>query len=122
VKLRMELFTGELGKTVQFYQEIMGLKLNRMNDTYADLAYDKVEIGIGLFESLPETHQLKANSAERLGLGVEIVIEVPDVEKKYKEVVEAGYPIEAHLSQQPWGSKDFRLLDPNGYYIRVTQE
>ncbi|WP_066319033.1 glyoxalase/bleomycin resistance/extradiol dioxygenase family protein [Bacillus sp. FJAT-29814] len=119
--LRMELFTNELEKTVQFYQEIIGLKLNRMNDTYAALSNDTVQIGIGPFDFLPDTHPLKARDLERLGIGVEIVIEVPDIEKKYNEIVESGYPVEAPLSEQAWGSKDFRVLDPNGYYIRITQ-
>jgi lactoylglutathione lyase len=122
LRLRMELFTHDLEKSVRFFEEIIGLKLNRMDGTYADLGNGSVEIGIGLFESLPETHPLKTKGSERIGLGVEIVLEFPDIEKKYKEVAASGYPIESHLTKQAWGSKDFRLLDPNGYYIRLTEE
>ncbi|MDZ5473548.1 VOC family protein [Bacillus sp. 31A1R] len=121
MRLRMELFTSDIEKTVQFYKDIIGLTLVRTSQTYAELVYETVEIGIGLLEALPDRHPLKAQKGERLGLGVEIVIEVPDIEKKYKEVVESGYPIDEVLSQQEWGSTDFRLLDPNGYYIRITE-
>jgi hypothetical protein len=24
------------------------------------------------------------------------------------------------LASQPWGRRDFRLLDPGGYYVRLT--
>jgi lactoylglutathione lyase len=32
----------------------------------------------------------------------------------------AGWPIAEGLAAQPWGQRDFRLLDPGGYYVRLT--
>ncbi|WP_350223849.1 hypothetical protein [Rhizobium sp. CNPSo 3490] len=31
----------------------------------------------------------------------------------------SGWPLSA-LAMQPWGLPDFRLVDPDGYYVRVT--
>lgn len=25
------------------------------------------------------------------------------------------------LAERPWGSRDFRVIDPNGYYIRINE-
>lgn len=52
--------------------------------------------------------------------GVEIVLEVDDLDAEERSVVEAGWPLEQRITQQPWGLRDFRLLDPDGYYLRVT--
>jgi uncharacterized glyoxalase superfamily protein PhnB len=57
---------------------------------------------------------------ERPGRGVEIVLEVDDVDTVYQHVRSEGWPRSAELRRQPWGLTDFRLLNPDGYYWRVT--
>jgi len=52
---------------------------------------------------------------------VELVLEVDDVEAELDRVRSRGWPIEEELTVRPWGLRDFRLLDPNGYYLRITQ-
>jgi hypothetical protein len=54
------------------------------------------------------------------GFGVEIVYMVGDIEEYYKKVREFANVVEP-LVKQPWGLYDFRLEDPNGYYLRVTE-
>jgi lactoylglutathione lyase len=53
------------------------------------------------------------------GYGVEIVIMVNDIEKYYESVKDVAHVVEP-LVLQPWGLKDFRAEDPNGYYLRFT--
>jgi lactoylglutathione lyase len=53
-------------------------------------------------------------------VGVELVLEVDDVGAARRKVAAAGWPVTADLMIQPWGLKDFRLLDPSGYYWRIT--
>ena len=59
-------------------------------------------------------------SAHRLGLGVEIVLEVDDVDGWRDRVAAPGHPILEPLQDRPWGLRDFRISDPDGYYLRVT--
>jgi lactoylglutathione lyase len=58
------------------------------------------------------------------GLGVEIVLEVDDIGGFFKraeaQVRNRGGQIQA-LTAQPWGFRDFRVIDPDGYYVRVTE-
>ena len=35
-------------------------------------------------------------------------------------VVAAGWPLEEDLRHRPWGLTDFRVLDPAGYYLSIT--
>jgi uncharacterized glyoxalase superfamily protein PhnB len=54
---------------------------------------------------------------------VEIVVEVADVDAAYAHARDAaarhGGQVEP-LTARAWGQTDFRLIDPDGYYIRVT--
>lgn len=54
------------------------------------------------------------------GVGVEIIVEVEDVEALY-EAVRASLRVVAPLQRRPWGARDFRLEDPFGYYLRITE-
>jgi lactoylglutathione lyase len=56
----------------------------------------------------------------RRGLGVEIVLEVDDVDGWRDRVAASGHPILEPLRDRPWELRDFRICDPDGYYLRVT--
>jgi catechol 2,3-dioxygenase-like lactoylglutathione lyase family enzyme len=57
------------------------------------------------------------------GYAVEITIPVADVEKLWNEVKETLEPeaISQALKVKRWGKKDFRLIDPHGFYLRFTE-
>ena len=52
--------------------------------------------------------------------GLEIVLEVDDVAAERDRVVAAGWPLEEDLANRPWGLTHFRIIDPDGYYLRIT--
>jgi uncharacterized glyoxalase superfamily protein PhnB len=53
---------------------------------------------------------------------VEIVIEVDDQDfaAEVERVTTSGWPLSAEPERQPWGLTDFRVRDPDGYYVRLT--
>jgi hypothetical protein len=55
------------------------------------------------------------------GYGVEAVIMVNDIDVYYEKVKDFANVVEP-LVLQPWGSKDFRVTDPFGYYLRFTSK
>lgn len=60
------------------------------------------------------------------GYGVEIAIYVTDknIDEYYQEVISRldQNHIAQELKTQPWGGKDFRLIDPFGYYLCIREE
>ena len=77
--------------------------------------------GPRLLSRRPGPGGVAADRAERRPpAGVEIVLEVADVEAERERVRRAEWPIEEDITRQPWGLRDFRLLDPSGYYVRLT--
>ncbi len=61
-----------------------------------------------------------AHSARRPPAGAELVLEVEDVAGERDRVVAAGWPLDTDFRERPWGLTDFRILDPAGYYLRIT--
>jgi len=57
------------------------------------------------------------------GYAVEITVPVSDVEKLWNSVNEKLNPseISQHLTLKRWGKKDFRVIDPFGFYVRFTE-
>jgi lactoylglutathione lyase len=53
--------------------------------------------------------------------GVELVLEVDDVLTEFDHVCCQDWPVEEGLVSRPWGVRDFRVLDPSGYYLRITE-
>ena len=64
--------------------------------------------------------EIAGRSQRRPVVGVELVLEVDDLEADRARVAAAGRPIEEDVSDRPWGLRDFRVLDPSGYYWRIT--
>ena len=118
--LRLELFVADVERAAAFYADVLGFTREDVSDRYTAMRRGAVTLGIGRIDELPESHPLRAHGGERVGLGVEIVIEVADVDAVQAAVVRAGWPVLVPVGHRPWGLRDFRLRDPDGYYIRVT--
>jgi len=119
--LRLELFTSDLPASLDFYGRVLGFDQEAERPGgYTPLAKGSVRIALNLRSDLDEDHPIRMTAHERPGRGVEIVLEVGDIEAVYQHVVSEKWPRSAELKRQPWGLTDFRVLDPDGYYWRVT--
>jgi len=119
--LRLELFAGDLRASLEFYERVLGFgKEAERPGGYTPLAKGAVRIALNLRSDLDADHPIRVAADERPGRGVEIVLEVDDVDAVYQHVRSEGWPRSAELRRQPWGLTDFRLLDPDGHYWRVT--
>jgi hypothetical protein len=44
------------------------------------------------------------------------------LDKTYAAAVkQKGWPISTGIVRRPWGVRDFRVLSPDGYYLRFTE-
>lgn len=117
--MRIEIFPSNLQRFIDFYSTVLRFTLIKHVDDYAYLQRDDIFIGAietGSTESLEQKE-----SYRRLKKGVEIVIEVDDLEQERIFIVAQGGKIDEDVQLQPWGLKDFRLVDPDGYYLRITE-
>ena len=116
--LRCELFPSDLSAAVAFYVEVLAFAVVRQERdgeaSYAALERGGVRLGLGQRAGPVDRRQ------RRPPVGVELVLEVEDVDAARDHVVASGWPLDEDLTVRPWGLIDFRLLDPAGYYWRIT--
>jgi len=116
--LRFEIFPDDLDVIADFYTRVLGFRLTADRrseaDAYVSLQRGSVRIGAAR-RAVPD-----ARAARLPPAGVELVLEVDDVAAERDRVVAAGWPLEEGLQDRPWGLTDFRILDPAGHYLRIT--
>jgi predicted enzyme related to lactoylglutathione lyase len=121
--LRLELFVEDMEASIAFYTRVLAFDLERYEPgDYASLRRGSVVFGLGPVAKLPEKGGYFGRdiATRRRGCGVEIVLEVDDVEGWRDRVAASGHPIFEPLRDRPWGLRDFRITDPDDYYLRVT--
>ncbi len=120
--LRLELFVSDMQTSIDFYTNVLGFEQLDDDESYVPVRSGAVTIGLGPSAGLhPLHHFLPEVTKSRRGLGVEIVLEVDDVKAFYEKVKASGYQGKiSPLRKQSWGLTDFRVVDPDGYYLHIT--
>lgn len=120
---RTELMVKDIEQSVDFYVRVLGFTRNPSPNGWISVSNGTVNFGFGFISNLPSEHPLaKKSPDERTGVGVELVLEVDDVESYFERVKQANYPISRELGKRDWGLTDFRIVDPDGYYLRITSK
>lgn len=119
--LRFELFVRDVSASAKFYEDVLHFAVARKSPDYAVAESGAVQIGLQGDAGVSKTHYFYPElAAGRRGVGVEIVLEVDDVGATFEDVKKKGHPIQSPLKRRPWGATDFRIADPDGYYLRIT--
>lgn len=126
VGFRFELFVQDVEASVRFYSATLGLEppTTWSPEGYVPIGAGAVKIGLQLLTNLPAGHQFSPSGlAGPRGVGLEIVVEVDDVDLAYAKAAANAERCGGRvgpLADQPWGLRDFRLVDSDGYYVRIT--
>jgi len=116
--MRFEIFPADLDAVVDFYTRVLrfGVTKDERDDPEPYVALQRGWVQVG---ALGRTAPV-APADRRPPTGVELVLEVDDVAAERDRVMAAGWPLDEDLQLRPWGLTDFRILDPAGYYLRIT--
>ena len=119
----VELFTQDLPGYIDFFQTVTDFKLIRKEDTFVQLRSDRSEILLNSTKEFSMRHPFRGKVPNRGEVVVvEIGILVADLDKAYTAVRKfKEWKIVADIVRQPWGPRDFRVLSPDGYYLRFTE-
>lgn len=118
MSIRYEVFHPDVSVVVDFYCDVLGFSLR--TDRRAEVPqYAVVTRG----DAYVGCSQMDGGSLHdrRPPEGSEIVLTVGDLDAVYARVKAARWPIADELAKRPWGMADFRIFDPTGQYLRVTE-
>ena len=118
IHAKIELFCTEPVRSIQFYEKLGFELLLQKEDKYATMIRGDFVMSISpvkASESLTTYRQFKLPP-----YGVEIVLYTDRVKELRAELMQQGLTA-TEIVLQPWGLHDFRLTDPDGYYIRMSE-
>ena len=116
--LRFELFPADLERFRDFYTRVLRFEVlaDRPDEDGPYLYLRRGNVRIGAVPAWEEVDPLVRSPPH----GVEIVIEVGDLEAERDAITAAGYPLTEDIVERSWGLADFRVHDPDGYFLRFT--
>jgi lactoylglutathione lyase len=99
MRVRLELFVQEMGVAVAFYTGAMGFDLLREEPVYTSLRRGEVILGLGSISKLPAEggYFTRHVAKPRRGLGVEIVLEVDDLDAYHARILASEHEISEPL-------------------------
>lgn len=121
MELHVEFFVEDLVRSREFYTRVLGFTIARQKvDGFTELRRGSATLALNSLKILNQDHPARPAPNERIARGVEIVLITEDLEACYDHVLASRWPVSTPLTEQPWGMTDFRVIDPDGCYIRVT--
>lgn len=115
-KLIPQIFYSDIKTGLKFFTEGLGFSIAYHNPEKDFYIIKRDAITIHLFEN--DEYAQKDRP--------EIRIETDDIESYYREIKEAHphyfHPNLNKIKQQPWGLKEFALLDETGVCVIIQQE
>ncbi len=119
MKLNAGIITDKLNETKKFYTDVLGFGISFENDFYLLLHTPDKSTEISFLKpNHPSQKPIFQSPFE--GRGVYITIEVEDVDKVYRQLIERGIQIEIQIRDEPWGDRHFAFVDPNGIGIDIV--
>lgn len=113
------LVTARFDETWEFYTTQLGFRTVAEHHAYVHLAHPAGH-QLGLLR-----HEVDGELAELVsgtdGRGFWISMDVPDVDREYARLLEAGVSMAEPIQNKPWGDRQFMVRDPNGVLIAIAQ-
>ncbi len=115
---KFELFVHDSAASARFYGTLGFLIAHRKSNGYTTLRAGETVIALSQLPWWLPTHWL--GFLRLPPMGTEIVLYTADLEGQQKSLDRAGYT-PGEIARQEWGDRDFRVRDPDGYYVRVSE-
>lgn len=126
-KLIPELSVSDLDKSLRFYIEILGFKMEyqRGESKFAFLSLQGSQVMLEELNKSWKTGKLEYP----FGRGINLQIEVTNIAPLINSLKKNNYPIKVE-AQENWyrqgkrllGNREFLVIDPDGYLLRFSQD
>ena len=117
----IEFFVSDVERSLAFYKSL-GFDVAKRYDDWILLRRGDIKLALqGDAHAVEGPHYFTPHIQRTpRGTGVEVSIQVADVDAEFIRAKTAGLNIVKGIQDRPWKARDFRLADPDGYFIRMT--
>ncbi len=115
------LIVDDLDRTLDFYTQVLGLKLGHRSGDYAQLDTGVTRIGFYTRPAMAAVVGFALEPAQLTAPGFELGFKVVDVDAAYAEIVAGGATPVTPPITRPWGQRTAYVRDPDGYLIELAQ-
>lgn len=119
----MILYTRRIAEYELFLQNVAGFKVEKKGPHFTALRTESARLLLNDPDILAPDHpfyQKLTGSGE--GMGMEMCLVVADAVKACELAAkQPGWTIVAEAAVRPWGVRDFRVLSPDGHYLRISE-
>jgi len=117
----VELHVADVEASIRFY-EALGFRVARRWEDWVRLDRDGAELVLqgDAYVRGNEHYFTPFLDRSPRGVGVEVTVEVDDVDAVHAAAAAAGLRIVKPIHDRAWKARDFRLADPDGFFIRIT--
>jgi uncharacterized glyoxalase superfamily protein PhnB len=113
------LTVNDIEKSLAWYRDVMGFVVGDRWDHEGKLA--GVEMRAGAVSFMLSQDDWKKGRDRTKGEGVRIYCTtVQDIDTLARQIKARGGPLTQDPRDQPWGTRDFAVVDPDGYKITIA--
>ena len=116
------LIVEDLDCTLQFYTNVLGLRLGHRSGDYAQLDTGATRLGFYTRAAMTKTLGLSLQPPGQDAPGFEMGFKVPDVDAAFAELVAHGASPVTPPTTRPWGQRTAYVRDPDGHLIELAQD
>ncbi|MFJ5709984.1 VOC family protein [Streptomyces sp. NPDC093105] len=119
VTTRVSLTVEDVSASSRFFTTHLGFREVESAEGYTCLRRDDTSAEIALSERDPE---LPPQARRGQGLAdLAVTLTVTDVAAAYERLRREGVAVDGRIRREPWGERLFRLTDPNGVVVELTE-
>ena len=117
----VEFFVRDVDRSIEFYAHL-GFSVAKRWEDWVLLRRGETRLGLqGDAHAKEGPHYFTPNIGRfPRGTGVEVSVQVEDVDAEYARALAAGLNIVKPIQDRSWKARDFRVADPDGYFVRIT--
>ncbi len=122
---RFAYFTSKYKETCDFYLNQLELNLEFSWDRSENDKGTLFNAGVGLIEvlHLPDNEESFNQGLDyRTPEGAFMIIQVWDIEERFKKYKDRSIPFKQEITTQPWGHRSFSVTEPNGLVLFFYEE
>ena len=116
------LIVADLDRTLQFYTEVLGLRLAHRAGDYAQLATGATRLGFYSRDAMAKTLGLPLEAPAAHAPGFEIGFKVDNVDAVFTDLVKRGATPVTPPVTRTWGQRTAYIRDPDGHLIELAQQ